>query len=420
MPKAAYDVIIAWTTVHGGSWHKLIALKERLELAGMKTLLLVSSTEPMGLREGLDYTAEQAAELFGNDVRILPFPEIREAVRSNAAGVFVFDAHENPHVPELLHEARRHEGAKTVQTCTLLADFSCHGADYLFVQHPYTFYFELDFSRSSWRKRLVSAGAVKYAGNIFFEPVVNTWTSDVRDRESFFRKYRLDPSLPMGLWLPDRTDGLDASYGQVLEAIRHAGMNAAVKMHPWEYKGIDDTYGGRTSAEVWDVPAIEEKDTSWAYEYCSLAVLRGSAVGIEMAVWQRPSYFIPHDSMQFWPEIYHSMMPGCSAILPSVEALAETLERDGIMKPSAADYREAYPNFIKNPRDSFAMHVHSLREVIDSPKPDTPIGSLRPFRKSYLGRVPFSWLKKRHWAQHVLYRPMVKMGLSPDPFALSE
>ena len=45
-----YDVIIAWTSMHGGSWHKLIRLHEVLGEAGLKSRLIVNSSAPMGLR----------------------------------------------------------------------------------------------------------------------------------------------------------------------------------------------------------------------------------------------------------------------------------------------------------------------------------------------------------------------------------
>lgn len=404
-----YDVIMAWTSLHGGSWHKLIKLHEMLGESGLKSLLLINSDAPMGLQEGIDFESHHQKALVEIDVHILPFKKMHEAMLATPASLYVFASIECDMTRQLMESAKAIPSAKTAQLCSLLGDFSCYGADYILVQHPITFYFEIDYTRSRWNKRLKQARSVIYAGNIFFEPVENTWTSEAQGWDGLCKKYEFDPKLPLGLWLPDRTDGLDESYGMVLDAIKSVPMNAAVKMHPWEYKslshgGPDDIYHGKTSAELWGTTAIDEKDSALAFKHCAFGVTRGSSVGIEMAYLRKPSIFIPHDTMQYWPELYHAMTKRCSFMMDSVEDLQPFLREKYPFNLQEEDYTSSFHHFMTSEKDAFTMHVEAFIEMIERPRPQKEIGSLATFRKMYLGRLPFDYLKLRHYPEHLLWK----------------
>lgn len=395
--------------MHGGSWHKLIRLHEALGEAGLKSRLLVNADAPMGLQKGIDYKEKHRVALAELDVHILSFDEMHEAMLDVPASLYVFESIESEFTEKLVNAAKAIPGAKTAQLCALLADFSSYGTDYLLVQHPSTFYFEIDYSRSRWHHRLKHAKSVIYAGNIFFEPVDNIWTSDIHDWDGLCKKYNFAPDLPLGLWLPDRSDGLDKSYGEVLDAIHAVPMNAAVKMHPWEYKnlshgGPDDIYKGKTSAEQWGTTAIEEKDSALALRHCAFGVTRGSSVGIELAVLRKPSIFIPHDTMQFWPDLYHAMTKRCSFMMNSVDQLSPFLRETYPFDLTEEDYTSSFHHFLTTQQDAFSLHVEAFKTILETPRPKKEIGSLSKFRQTYLGKLPFEYLKYRHWPEHMLWK----------------
>lgn len=409
-----YDVIIAWTSMHGGTWHKLIRLHEVLGEAGLKSRLLVNADAPMGLQKGIDYEEKHRLTLAEADVHILPFDQMYDAMLDVPASLYVFGSFESEFTKKLVAAAKAIPNAKTAQLCALLADFSSYGTDYLLAQHPMTFYFEIDYTRSRWRHRLKQARSIIYAGNIFFEPVDNIWTSDIRGWDGLCDKYGFDPNLPLGLWLPDRSDGLDDSYEKVVDAIRAVPMNAAVKMHPWEYKnlchgGPDDIYCGKTSAEQWDVTAIEEKDSALAFKHCAFGVTRGSSVGIELAVLRKPSIFIPHDTMQYWPDLYHAMTRRCSFMMDSVNSLSPFLRETYPFDLKEEDYTSSFHHFLTSRHDAFSLHVEAFKKIIESPRPAKEIGSLSSFRKEYLGKLPFEYLKRRHYPEHALWKGLRRL-----------
>lgn len=402
------DIVIAWFVVHGGSFHKLIRLHELLRAEGLDSLLLFCTDPPQGLQPGLDLTRQAEERLRADDVLFLGRREMLETIRTTPADLFIFDAHRDPVLTEAVNLARREHRAKTAQTCTVLADFVSHGADYLLVQHPMTLWWELDFHHTPESVRLATARGIFFAGNIFFEPVVNVWTTEVRDRAGFFAKYGLDPALPLAAWLPDRDDGLHESYGQVLAAVRAVPMNAVVKLHPWEYKsithGFPNHFGpGRTSADRWGVPAVEERDGSWCLSLCDLGILRGSAMGIELCVWRKPSLFIPPEKkLRYWSDLYFDMLKTCAARVEDARDLTAFLARNWPLRFPESAYAEAMQSFLTEPEtDAYTLHLRAIRRMLDSPLPERPLGNVRDL---YLGRIPLRRLKRRHWPEHLLRR----------------
>lgn len=394
---AVVDVCIAWLNVHGGSFHKLLRLLRELKQDGLSARLYLSSDPPLGLQPGVDITPETVRELAGQDVFVLGRAAIEAELAARPARLFLFDAHVDEGVRDLINQVRARHGAKTGQLCTLFADYTHLGSDYPFVQSPQALWYALEYRRERRKRRqefVAHARDVLFAGNIFYEPEPNTVTSEVRTREELFRKYGLDPAKPLCLWLPAREDGLCPSYLQVLEAVRGAGMNVAVKLHPWEYKqlahGFDPFGQGMTSAQKWGVAALDERDASLAYAVCDAGIMRESSVGLELACAGKPSIYFPASARhQHWLDIYFDFARSCSVRLPSVEALGPLLAR-GIPRFSSGDYAEARRRILALPdgEDSFQAHVRLIRGVLDRPRNEPPLGSLRALRRYYAGRMP--------------------------------
>jgi len=85
--------------------------------------------------------------------------------------------------------------------------------------------------------------------------------------------------------------------GDGLAATCDAGLNVAVKLHLWEYafkKHGTDTWGlGTTSDALWNACAGEEPDSTRAYRFRDLAIMRTSATCLEMPFWEKPLVLLP-------------------------------------------------------------------------------------------------------------------------------
>jgi hypothetical protein len=410
MHRASYDVLIVLLNVHGGSYHCAFRLLERLGQAGLSCAALLATDPTRGLQVGLDVQEEDVRRLAGLDIHVLPRAKIRAVLADVPGRLVLFDSFRDEETPQLAARVRERHTARTGQLAALLADFSYAGVDHAFVQHPLTLWFELEYARTSGARNLVRARGIHFCGNIFHEPVCNTWTSTIRTREDFCAKYGLDPQKPIGLWLPDREDGQSPAYGQVLEAVRAAGLNVAVKMHPWEYKMLGhgfDHYGtGRTSAQIWGVPAVEERDRSWAFFFCDVAVTRGSTVSLELPFWGKPGIHIPPEGK------YRRVVRGlirlvgtCSLRRNSTAGLAEVLARHREFGFGAAEYRAARANVVTDPdRDAFEQHLERILEILERPTDPPAVGSLAPVRRLYRGTVPLGLLKPRHFPAEIAAR----------------
>lgn len=411
-----YDIITVWMNIHGGSFHKLIKAHEMYRAAGLKSLLLLNSDEPRGLQLGLDVTAQQVRELRDMDVLVVGREAVHDILRDTPARAHVFEATEDPDVTLWCHRMRELHRSRTVQLTSLVTDFHYYDSDYLFLQHPVALMFELERERTPMSRRLGLAREVLFGGNIFYEPEPNRWTSDIRTREDFCQRYGLDPHKPIALWLPDREDGLSDVYGKVMDAAEGAGMNVVTKLHPWEYKniqhGFDPIYGeGKTSADKWGVPFIAECDSSWAMHFCDVGIVRSSAVGLELPLYNKPVIWCePADRLRWLIGLYYELTDTCSVWLEDVADLPRTLEGDAL-DFAEHDYAEVRRRiFTQARKDSFEVLLQEVLRILSLPHDGPRMGSLKPIRRMYLGKLPLHWCRKRHWPSHLWARLRKRLG----------
>jgi hypothetical protein len=369
------DICIAWLNVHGGAFHKLIHLHDALGAAGVTCELLFSVGPPRGLKLGSDVPEALLPEFEAKSVFLLPRQEVLRRAESSHARLLLTDAHHDPDLPGLIASARE-RGAVTAQMATLLGDFTCHGAEHLLVQHPLTLFFELEFNRTKESARFFEALSITFTGNIFFEPTPNQLHGGYATREAFFEKYGFDPTHPLCLWLPSAPDVRDESYAQVAQAVRAAGHNLAVKLHPWEYAfkkhGPPHPWGlGQSSDALWGVTAVDEADTTWAYHFCDAAILRASAMGLEMPFWKRPALILPSS---VFPEFFNAQaaMVAPSAVrLPSVQALGTFLATRPLPEFQVADYvRGQAATRLDMAHDAYELTVQALTRLLGGDKPE--------------------------------------------------
>lgn len=339
----APDVCIAWLSVHGGVFHKLLKLQEVLERSGISCELLFSCGPPRGLKIGVDVCKEHLPELAERRVYFLPKAEVLSRVEDTRARLLITDAHHDPDLPVLIAHASA-RGLRTAQMATLLHDFACYGAQHLLMQHPLTLFYELEYHRTRESRSLQQAHGIHFTGNIFYEPTVNTINGGFVNRQAFCSKYGFDSSRPICLWLPNYADVKDATYGQVVEAAAQAGVNLAVKLHPWEYafkKHGTDTWGlGTTSDVMWRIRAVEEPDSTWAYQYCDMAVMRTSATSLEMPFWNKPIVLLPSTAYPGLIGPQTRMVERCAVQLRDASELLALL-RNQLPAFSGADFAAA-------------------------------------------------------------------------------
>lgn len=371
----ATDVLFAWLNVHGGAFHKLIGLADALRAVGIRAEILFSAGPPRGLKVGVDVPEALLPELAARGVHFLTRHEVLRRAESANARLLVTDAHHDPDLPGLIAQVRA-RGVRTAQMATLLGDFACHGAEYLLMQHPLSLFFEMEFSRTRESRLIRQARGVLFTGNLFFDAALNTLITGFASREGFCAKYGFDPARPICLWLPNSVDTTARAYGQVIEAAREAGLNLAVKLHPWEYawkkhgaQGQDPWGHGRTSDEIWKVRPVDECDSTWAYRYCDLAVMRASATNLELPFWEKPGVLLPSTHYSALVRAQADMVRRCAVVLPGAEALGEFLLRRPLPSYSHADYAAAQAVVRQDlTRDGQTQTVEALARILSAPE----------------------------------------------------
>jgi len=394
----APDVLIAWFNAHGGAFHKLLALHGRLASAGVRCELCFNSGPPRGLKVGADVPEARLEELAAQGVRLVSRPELAELAKKSEARLVITDAHHDADIPGVL-AAVRARGGKTAQLATLLGDFTCHGADNLLVQHPLTLFFEREFNRTRESERLALAETIYYTGNIFFEPTVNDLFGGFADRAAFCAKYGFNLARPICLWLPSAPDNTPEVYGAVCEAVEQAGLNLAIKLHPWDYAlkkhGAQpgDAWGlGRPSDEVFGRRAVDEPDTTWAFRFCDAAVLRTSAMSVELPFWERPSLLLPATLKPRLFEAQAHMARRCSVWLSGMDDLRRRLKDWDIPRFDSDDYAAAR-DVVRLPGegDAYVRTVAAIRHILGQevapPAHVEPKGSFAALARSYAPHV---------------------------------
>ncbi|MBI5519094.1 MAG: hypothetical protein HY916_03425 [Desulfovibrio sp.] len=394
----APDILIAWFNAHGGAFHKLIALHGKLAAAGLSCELCFNAGPPRGLKPGADVPEGKIGEMERVGVRLMPRPELAEYARETGARLLLTDAHHDRDIPHVLAAAKA-RGVKTAQMATLLGDFTCHGADHLLVQHPLTLFFEREFNRTRESARLAQAERIYYTGNVFFEPTVNTLFGGYADRAAFCAKYGFNPARPICLWLPSAPDNSPEVYGQVCEAVDKAGLNLAIKLHPWDYAlkkhgpQPGESWGlGKPSDEVFGRRAVDEPDTTWAFRFCDVAILRTSAMSLELPFWERPALLLP---AALKPELFVAqahMARRSSVWLSGMDELRTRLKRWDVPRFEGADYA-ASRAVVRLPGkgDAYARTIAALRHILggggEPPAFVEPKGSFRALARSYSPHV---------------------------------
>lgn len=388
---AGPDIRILWLNVHGGAFHKLIRLHEELLAAGHSCELVFCVDAPRGLKIGADIPLGLLPQLKARGVFFLDRAESLRRALAQPPRLLVTEAHHDQDLPRLLAQARE-RGVSTAQIATLMTDFSCHGADYLLLQHPLTLFFELEYSRTRESRLLSLARRIFFTGNIFFEPTVNRLVNDYPSRAAFCEHYGFDPTRPICLWLPNSVDVLGGAYEGVIQAVRGADMNLAVKLHPWEYAfkkhGVDPWGFGRTSDEIWGLRAVDEPDSTWAYRFCDLAVMRGSATILEMPFWEKPCLHLPATAYSKLVDAQARLAVRSSILLESVGALGDFLQKRPLPAFTPADYAAARAAVRLDPdTDAYTLTVRAIGEILTQPAPP-PIGSMARIKGLYDGLVP--------------------------------
>jgi len=286
---------------------------------------------------------------------------------------------------------------------TLLADFTCHGAEHLLLQHPLTLFYELEYHHTRESRQFLGATGIHFTGNIFFEPTVNTLHGGFDSRGAFCAKYGFDPGRPLCLWLPNSADVRHPTYGQVLRAAADAGLNVAVKLHPWEYafkKHGTDTWGlGTTSDALWNACAVEEPDSTWAYRFCDLAIMRTSATCLEMPFWEKPSVLLPATTHLGLTKPQSDMVASCARILEAESELPPLLQGP-LPRFRHEDYAAAQAHVrLDLAHDAYDQTVAAVQRILAAPKTAGRYESPAALRREYDSTVTPSlrrWLAASH------------------------
>lgn len=388
------DVIIVNIAVHGGSYHKLIYFCEYLNANGISSRLILNSSPPLGLQVGLDIDEAQKEKLEAGCVIVMGFGEIKKYLEDVHAQLYIFDGYKTDNIKNLIDLVKTKQNAKTAQISLLYHEFIYWGTDYVFLQHPLSLWFLKEVYRWRGHKDLHRARSIIFAGNIYSEPVCNTWTSEIRSKSDLCENYNLDGAKPICLWLPDRHDGNRPVFKAVVDSVKAAGYNLVVKPHPWEYKnlkhGFNPMYGeGMTSADKYKCEAIKEQDSSWFFKYSDIVIIGTSTVGVEMPYWKKPFIYINEGSWR------NRVVESCCVWLTDPSKIGEVLGDGARLKFKEEDYIQALSNLHPDAkRNSFELHLDGIRTILkEEGGVGKRIGSNRRLARLYKSQVPESWKK---------------------------
>ncbi len=397
-----FDFVFAWFSVRGGSYHKLIHLHELLKGIGFRSLLLISNDPPYGLNSETDYTAEELYRLREIGVEIKSREEILKIVLSVRSEVFVTDTGEDPNGAEgAVVDAARMGRAKSVQMACLLDDFKYWKSDYLLLQRPFSLWHVIEYFKRRDAADLIECKRIFFTGNIFNEAITNRWTSSIRTKNDFCQKYHLDTRFPICLWMPGRDDGKAEHFPHVMEACKAHQFNLICKLHPWEYKRLMQGKAEGRSVEKWDCEFIEERDSSWAMNFCDVAVAGNTSVGAEMAWWKKPAIY--YKTIKTWRT---DAVASCSDLITDYEDLKWMLQKAVLMPPPEWAYETGISNLHPNPRiSSFQLTIRSLIEVLEQPTERRKIGTSKKLQSMY--REDYAHFMKMQGAPKVTWRDKV-------------
>lgn len=134
-----------------------------------------------------------------------------------------------------------------------------------------------------------------------------TWPELRQSRTEFCRRYDLDPSKKIGLFLPSAPQTMDAwaldRYVRICETVRDThGFQLVIKPHPTDYaRRKARRFGGKHSWEVltpWAI-VVAPEDSYESFHQCEVAISIGSAVSYELPLFGRPFIYVDPGK---WPE----------------------------------------------------------------------------------------------------------------------
>jgi len=137
---------------------------------------------------------------------------------------------------------------------------------------------------------------------------------------------------------------------------------------------------------------VDEPDTTWAFRFCDVAILRTSAMSLELPFWERPALLLP---AALKPELFVAqahMARRSSVWLSGMDELRTRLKRWDVPRFEGADYA-ASRAVVRLPGkgDAYARTIAALRHILggggEPPAFVEPKGSFRALARSYSPHV---------------------------------
>ena len=161
-----------------------------------------------------------------------------------------------------------------------------------------------------------------------------------------------------------------------------------MKLHPWEYafkKHGVDTWGlGTTSDKLWGAQAVDEPDSTWAYRFCDLAIMRTSTTCLELPFWEKPSVLLPSTAYTGLVRAQANMVDTCSVQLGSIEELARFLKTRPLPRFTPVDYAAARRQVrLDTTRDAYSQTVAAIQAILAAPNTPGPQYSKSGLKRLY-------------------------------------
>ena len=193
-------------------------------------------------------------------------------------------------------------------------------------------------------KKIEEARAeVHYVGSVYYNKIPNVYTSKIAKRKDFYKKYKLDSSKKIALWLPSKED---ECYTEELqhEFSKKKGWQLITKLHPWSHK----------AGVKFDMTTIEPEDSYWANIFADLFITRSSTILPELAYYKTPVACFDYSA----PPIYLAIKFG-GALFVNIQQMVGLID-DLVEKSTKTNYNAVLDYIDTRPFNTTASKITNV------------------------------------------------------------
>lgn len=115
--------------------------------------------------------------------------------------------------------------------------------------------------------------------------------------------------------------------------------------------------------------AVDEPDSTWAYRFCDIAIMRTSSTSLELPFWDKPAVQLPSTSYPGLVRAQAAMVAGCSAVRSNPSRPCQGCLAGPLPRPAPQDYATARALVrLDSTRDAYTQTVEALQSILAAPR----------------------------------------------------